>query len=137
MPPARVGFVRALNWYLRCVGNAECHWLALIVADAADASGCASRERMLTRHVARLHQTIEAKGWTTSLLRANQVCQGCSPSRTLRCMGFSNMGFGLRGLQVHDLLLQTVPGKLNDELITSDAMRGMAGKLRVIGNQRL
>ena len=57
------------------------------------------------------------------LLRANQVCQRCSPSRTPRCMGFSSMGFGLGGLQVHDLLLQTVPGKLNDELITFDVMR--------------
>ena len=30
---------------------------------------------------------------------------------------------GVAGLQVHDLLLQTVPGELNDEFITSDAMR--------------
>ena len=56
-------------------------------------------------------------------LRANQVCQRCSPSRTPRCMSFSSLGFGLGGLQVHNLLLQKVPGKLNDELITSDAMR--------------
>ena len=57
------------------------------------------------------------------LLRANQVCQKCSPSRTPRCMRFSSLGFGLGGLQVHNLLLQKVPGKLNDELITTDAMR--------------
>ena len=57
------------------------------------------------------------------LLRATQVCERCSPSRTPRCMSFSSMGFGLGGLQVHDLLLQTVPGKLNDELITSNATR--------------
>ena len=57
------------------------------------------------------------------LLRANQVCQRCSPSRTPRCMSFSSLGFGLGGLQVHALLLQTVPGELNDKLVTSDAMR--------------
>ena len=57
------------------------------------------------------------------LLRANQVCQRCSPSRTPRCTSISSLGFGLRGLQVHDLLLQMVPGELNDELTTSDAMR--------------
>ena len=38
-------------------------------------------------------------------------------------MSFSSMGFGLGGLQVHTLLLQMVPDKLNDELIMSDAMR--------------
>jgi len=32
------------------------------------------------------------------------------------------LGFGLGGLKVHDLLLQKVPGELNDELTTSDAM---------------
>ena len=57
------------------------------------------------------------------LLRANHVCQRCSPSRTPRCTSISSLGFGLRGLQVHDLLLQMVPGELNDELTTSDAMR--------------
>ena len=57
------------------------------------------------------------------LLRANQVCQRCSPSRTPRCMSFSSLGFGLGGLQVQNLLLQKVPGKLNDELTTTDAMR--------------
>ena len=57
------------------------------------------------------------------LLRANQVCQRCSPSRTPRCTSISSLGFGVGGLQVHALLLQMVPGELNDELITSDAMR--------------
>ena len=61
------------------------------------------------------------------LLRANQVCQRekqrCSPSRTPRCTSISSLGFGVGGLQVHALLLQMVPDKLNDKLITSDAMR--------------
>ena len=57
------------------------------------------------------------------LLRANQVCQRCSPSRTPRCTSISSLGFGVGGLQVHALLLQMVPGELNDKLITSDAMR--------------
>ena len=57
------------------------------------------------------------------LLRANQVCQRCSPSRTPRCTSISSLGFGVGGLQVHALLLQMVHGELNDELTTSNAMR--------------
>ena len=57
------------------------------------------------------------------LLRANQVCQRCSPSRTPRCTSISSLGFGVGGLHVLALLLQMVPGELNDELITSDTMR--------------
>ena len=57
------------------------------------------------------------------LLRANQVCQRCSPSRTPRCTSISSLGFGVGGLQVHALLLQMVHGELNDELTSSDAMR--------------
>ena len=33
------------------------------------------------------------------------------------------MGFGVGGLQVQALLLQMLPGELNDELTTFDAMR--------------
>ena len=57
------------------------------------------------------------------LLRANQVCQRCSPSRTPRCTSISSLGFGVGGLQVQALLLQMVHGELNDELTTFDAMR--------------
>ena len=47
------------------------------------------------------------------LLRANQVCQRCSPSRTPRCTSMSSLGFGVGGLEVHALLLQMVHGELN------------------------
>ena len=57
------------------------------------------------------------------LLRANQVCQRCSPSRTLRCTSISSLGFGVGGLQVHALLIRMAPVELNEELTTSDAMR--------------
>ena len=57
------------------------------------------------------------------LLRANHVCQRCSPSRTPRCTSISSLGFGVGGLQVQALLLQMVHGELNDVLTTFDAMR--------------
>ena len=95
------------------------------VADrAAGLGGCDRAHRHQHRRMQKPHVLPgPPRRVRDGLLQANQFCQRCSPSRTPRCMSFSSLGFGFGGLQVHDLLLQKVPGKLNDELITTDAMR--------------
>jgi hypothetical protein len=50
------------------------------------------------------------------LLRPNQVCQRCSPSRTPRCTGISSMGFGVAGLQVGVQALPTMLEMFADDI---------------------